>query len=47
MPLGQVKVAGKAFDAEGKLLGTATSITKPIERVKRHEVAVVDAPAKR
>jgi hypothetical protein len=26
--LGPVKVAGKAFDAEGKLLGTATSSTK-------------------
>ena len=28
VPLGQVKVAGKAFDADGKLLGTATSTTK-------------------
>jgi hypothetical protein len=26
--LGQIKVAGQAFDAEGKLLGTATSSTK-------------------
>jgi hypothetical protein len=26
--LGQVKVAGKAFDSEGKLLGTATASTK-------------------
>ena len=26
--LGPIKVAGKAFDAEGKLLGTATSSTK-------------------
>lgn len=26
--LGQVKVAGQAFDADGKLLGTATSTTK-------------------
>jgi hypothetical protein len=26
--LGRVKVAGKAFDADGKLLGTATSTTK-------------------
>lgn len=26
--LGQIKMAGKAFDAEGKLLGTATSSTK-------------------
>ena len=66
--LGQVKVAGRAFDADGKLLGTATSSTKPatlkpgeraeinlefldvtgplIQRVKRQEVAVVEAPAK-
>ncbi len=29
VPLGHIKVAGKAFDAEGKLLGTATSSTKP------------------
>jgi hypothetical protein len=27
-PLGQVKVAGRAFDADGKLLGTATTSTK-------------------
>ena len=27
-PIGQVKVAGKVFDAEGKLLGTATASTK-------------------
>jgi hypothetical protein len=26
--LGQIKVAGQAFDAEGKLLGTATSSTQ-------------------
>ena len=26
--LGQIKMVGKAFDAEGKLLGTATSSTK-------------------
>src|SRR5713226_5297334 len=26
--LGQIKVAGKAFDADGKLLGTAISTTK-------------------
>ena len=26
--LGSIKVAGKAFDADGKLLGTATSSTK-------------------
>ncbi|MBI3454816.1 MAG: hypothetical protein HY002_03370 [Candidatus Rokubacteria bacterium] len=28
VPLGPVKVAGKAFDADGKLLGTATASTK-------------------
>ena len=28
VPLGQIKVAGKAFDADGKLLGTATFSTK-------------------
>ena len=27
-PVGPVKVAGKVFDAEGKLLGTATASTK-------------------
>ena len=27
--LGQIKVAGKAFDADGKLLGTAAFTTKP------------------
>ena len=27
--LGHIKMAGKAFDSEGKLLGTATSSTKP------------------
>jgi hypothetical protein len=27
-PVGPVKVAGKAFDAEGKVLGTATATTK-------------------
>ena len=27
-PLGHVKVAGRAFDANGKLLGTATTTTK-------------------
>lgn len=66
--LGQIKVAGKAFDSEGKLLGTATSSTKQatlapgdkaeinlefltvtgplIQQVKRHEEAVIEAPAK-
>lgn len=28
VPLGQIKVAGKAFDADGMLLGTATFSTK-------------------
>lgn len=66
-PLRQVKVAARAFDADGKLLGTATTTTKgdkvaprekaeinlefltvtgpAIQRVKRHEVTVVEAPA--
>jgi hypothetical protein len=68
VPLGQIKVAGKAFDADGKLLGTATSSTKQvtlslgekaeinlefltvmgptIQQVKRHELTVIEAPAK-
>jgi len=67
--LGRIKLAGKAFDSEGKLLGTATASTtqptlKPgekagfdlefvkvtgerIERVKKHEIKVVDAPVAR
>jgi len=66
--LAQVKVAGKAFDVKGKLLGTATYATKEtvlgpgekteinlefltvtgpmIQEVKRHEVMVIEAPAK-
>ncbi len=28
VPLGPIKVAGKAFDAQGKLLGTATAVSK-------------------
>ena len=28
VPVGRVEVAGKAFDADGKLLGTATTSTK-------------------
>jgi hypothetical protein len=65
--LGRVKVSGKAFAADGKLLGTATFSTKEaslapggkaevnlefltvtgpvIEKVKRHELAVLEAPA--
>ena len=68
VPLGQIKVAGMAFDSDGKLLGTATSSTKQatlgpgekaeinvefltitgpkIQQVKKHEVAVVEAPPK-
>jgi hypothetical protein len=68
IPLGTIKVAGKAFDSDGKLLGTATFSTKQttlgpgekaeinlefltvmgpkIEQVKKHELAVVEAPAK-
>lgn len=60
-------MAGRAFDADGKLLGTATTATKAakvapgekaeinlefltvtgpaIQRVKRHEVTVVEAPS--
>lgn len=30
VPLGRIKVAGKAFGADGKLLGTATFTTKPV-----------------
>jgi hypothetical protein len=66
--LGQVKVAGKAFGSDGKVLGTAAFSTKQptlapnekaeinlefltvtgpmIQQVKRHEVIVVEAPAK-
>jgi hypothetical protein len=65
--VGKVKVSGKAFAADGKLLGTATFSTKEaslapgekaevnlefltvtgslIEKVKRHELAVLEAPA--
>ena len=67
--LGKVKVSGKAFAADGKLLGTATFSTKEaslapgdkaeinlefltvtgplIEKVKRHELAVLEAPARK
>ena len=65
--LGTIKVSGKSFAADGKLLGTATFSTKEaslapgekaevnlefltvtgplIEKVKRHELAIVEAPA--
>ena len=68
VPLGQIKVAGKAFGPDAKLLGTATFTTKPeilkpgekaeinvefltvtgplIQQVKRHELAVIEAPPK-
>jgi len=64
--VGRIKVAGKAFGADGKLLGTATTSTKQstlapgkkaefnlefltvtgpsIEKVKKHELEVVEAP---
>ncbi|MGH7826329.1 MAG: FxLYD domain-containing protein [Candidatus Binatia bacterium] len=67
--VGKVKVSGKAFAADGKLLGTATFSTKEaslapgekaevnlefltitgssIEKVKRHELAVLEAPVKK
>ncbi len=40
--LGRIKVAGKAFDADGKLLGTATSSTKQdvVEPGKKAEINV-------
>ena len=65
--VGRIKLAGKAFGADGKLLGTATTSTKQvalapgdkaefnmefltvtgplIERVKKHELDVVEAPS--
>ena len=65
--LGTIKVSGKSFAADDKLLGTATFSTKEaslapgekaevnlefltvtgplIEKVKRHELAIVEAPA--
>jgi len=68
VPLGQIKVAAKAFGADDHFLGTATSSTKQsllkpgekaeinlefltvtglnIQRVKRHEITVVEAPAR-
>ena len=67
VPLRQVKVTGRAFDAAGKLLGTATTTTKTgtlppgqkteidlefltvtgaaIDKVKRHDLAVAEAPS--
>ncbi len=67
--VGRVKVTGRAFAADGKLLGTATSSTKQtslapgekaeidlefltvtgslIDKVKRHELTVAEAPARK
>jgi hypothetical protein len=64
--LGRIKVGGKAFGADGKLIGTAVGSTKQaslapgqkaeinvefltvtgplIEKVKKHELTVTDAP---
>jgi len=66
--LGRIKVGGKAFGPDDKLLGTATFTTKPeilkpgekaeinvefltvtgplIQQVKKHELAVIEAPPK-
>jgi len=66
--LGKIKVSGRAFGSDGKLLGTATFSTKEaslgpgekaeinvefltvtgplIEKVKKHELAVLEAPAR-
>ena len=41
VPVGQVKVAGKAFDSSGRLLGTATSSTKETV-IKPNEKAEVN-----
>lgn len=68
VPLGPIKVGGKAFGPDDKVLGTATSVTKQtllrpgdkaeinlefltvtgpmIQEVKKHEVSVIEAPAK-
>ena len=58
VPVGQVKVSGKALDAQGKVLGTATAATKQpvleflnitgplLDQVKSQELAVVAVPAK-
>jgi hypothetical protein len=67
--LGKIKVGGRAFDADGNLLGTATASTKKavlipgaraeiniefltvtgpmVDKVKRHEVTVLEAPTRR
>jgi hypothetical protein len=67
-PLGRIKVGGRAFDADGNLLGTATASTKKsslspgeraeiniefltvtggmLDKVSRHEVTVLEAPAR-
>lgn len=65
--LGRIKVGGRAYDAEGNLLGTTTGSTRKavlapgeraeiniefltvtgsmVDKVKRHEVTVLSAPA--
>jgi len=41
VPVGQIKVAGKVLDAEGKVLGTATASTKqPV--LNPHEKATIN-----
>ena len=41
VPVGSVKVAGKALDADGKLLGTATSSTRQ-PAIGPHKAAPID-----
>jgi hypothetical protein len=41
VPLRHVKVAGRAFDGEGKLLGTATALTK-VKQVAPREKAEIN-----
>ena len=41
VPLRQVKVAGRAFDAQGKVLGTATTTTK-VDKVAPGETAEIN-----
>lgn len=66
--LGRIKVEGRALDGTGKLLGTATAVTRQaplapgekaeinvefltvtgplIQQVRRHELSVLEAPAR-
>jgi hypothetical protein len=41
VPVGSVKVAGKALDADGKVIGTATSSTRQ-PAINPHEAASID-----